>query len=48
MPAVTGMPRVQHDDRRRAVTILLAHVVYGATLGSIAGLGRRKPSLRQH
>jgi hypothetical protein len=48
MPAVTGMPRAQHDDRRRAVTILLAHVVYGATLGSIAGLGRRKPSLPRH
>jgi hypothetical protein len=48
MPAATGMPRVQHDDRRRAVTILLAHVVYGATLGSIVAIEHRRPSLPGH
>jgi hypothetical protein len=48
MPAVTGMPRAQHDDRRRAATILLAHVVYGAALGSMVGIGRRKLPLPRH
>jgi hypothetical protein len=41
MPAVTGMPKAHRDDRQRALTILIAHVVYGAALGSVTAAERK-------
>jgi hypothetical protein len=40
MPAATGMPKAHRDKRRRAVTILIAHIVYGAALGRAGGANR--------
>jgi hypothetical protein len=36
VPAAGVLPPAHRDRPRRAVTILLAHVVYGATLGVVA------------
>jgi hypothetical protein len=36
LPAARLYPRLDRDDRLRAVESLLAHVVYGATLGRLA------------
>lgn len=33
VPALTDMPRAHKDERRRAATIFLAHIVYGSSLG---------------
>lgn len=33
VPALTDMPRAHRDERRRAATILVAHLVYGSSLG---------------
>lgn len=45
MPTVTDMPKAHRDNAPRALTILLAHVVYGAALGSMAATGHRKPRI---
>jgi hypothetical protein len=36
VPAVGVMPPAHRDRRGRAVAMLLAHIVYGATLGTVA------------
>ena len=36
VPAAHVLPPTHRDRRARAITILLAHVVYGATLGVVA------------
>jgi len=36
MPAAADMPRAHRDRRPRAATILIAHVVFGASLGALA------------
>lgn len=36
VPAARVLPPTHRDRRARAVTILLAHVVYGTTLGAVA------------
>jgi hypothetical protein len=42
VPALGALPPAHADDRSRAATILLAHVVYGAALGAAArAIGRR-------
>jgi hypothetical protein len=44
VPALGALPPAHRDDRSRAVTILLTHVVYGAALGIVArAVGRRIP-----
>jgi hypothetical protein len=42
MPSMVGMPRAHRDRRRRAVTILIAHVVYGLSLGAAVRAGTRR------
>ena len=41
VPAMGVLPLAHRDRRARAVTVLLAHLVYGATLGAVA---RRAPA----
>jgi hypothetical protein len=36
MPTATGMPLAHHDRRPRAVAILVAHVIYGLSLGMVS------------
>jgi uncharacterized membrane protein YagU involved in acid resistance len=40
VPALTDMPRAHKDDRRRAATILFAHLVYGSALGRASRMAR--------
>jgi uncharacterized membrane protein YagU involved in acid resistance len=42
MPAATGMPKAHKDNRRRAIAILLAHIVYGAALGRASGANAKR------
>ncbi|MPZ72827.1 MAG: hypothetical protein GEU74_06275 [Nitriliruptorales bacterium] len=35
IPAFDALPRASHDREDRQVTMVLAHVVYGATLGAL-------------
>jgi hypothetical protein len=41
MPTATEMPPAHRDDRRRVGTIFVAHIVYGAALGTGLGAIRR-------
>ncbi len=41
MPAATGMPKAHRDGRRRAGSILVAHIIFGAALGGIMAAGRK-------
>ena len=36
VPALTDMPKAHKDEPRRAATILLAHLVYGSSLGHVS------------
>lgn len=43
MPRATSMPPAHRDDRKRVVTILVAHLIYGSALGLVlASIGRRR------
>jgi hypothetical protein len=42
MPRVTGMPLAHRDKRSRALTILIAHVIYGLSLGTVSRFMTRK------
>jgi hypothetical protein len=37
------MPRADHDDRGRQAVMLAGHLVFGATLGVLAGRRARGP-----
>jgi hypothetical protein len=36
MPRMTGMPLAHRDKRSRALTILIVHVIYGLSLGTVS------------
>jgi hypothetical protein len=42
MPRVTEMPLAHRDKRSRALTILIAHVIYGLSLGTVSRFMTRK------
>ena len=42
IPAMGLMPRADHDDRGRQAVMLAGHLVFGATLGVLAGRRRRR------
>ena len=42
LPAARLFPPASHDDRRRQIVNVLAHVVFGATLGLQAGRASRR------
>jgi uncharacterized membrane protein YagU involved in acid resistance len=44
IPALGIMPPPERDDPRRAATMWVAHVVYGALLGGLLGPRTKKPS----
>jgi hypothetical protein len=41
MPAATDIEPAHRDQRSRAATILVAHIVFGAALGSLMSAGKR-------
>ncbi len=43
LPSVGLMPRADHDQRGRQAVMLAGHLVFGATLGMLAGRRRRRP-----
>jgi hypothetical protein len=42
IPSMGLMPRADHDDRGRQAVMLAGHLVFGATLGVLAGRRRRR------
>lgn len=42
LPSMGLMPRADHDRRDRQAVMLVGHVVFGATLGVLAGRRRRR------
>jgi hypothetical protein len=45
MPRVTEMPLAHRDKRSRALTILIAHVIYGLSLGTVSRFMTRKAEI---
>jgi hypothetical protein len=45
VPSMGLMRRADHDDRGRQAVILAGHLVFGATLGVLAGRRRRRPDI---
>jgi hypothetical protein len=43
LPSAGLMPRADHDDRGRQAVMLAGHLVFGATLGVLAGRRARRP-----
>jgi hypothetical protein len=43
VPSLTSMPKAHRDRRSRAISILVAHLVYGASLGLAAGAVSGRP-----
>src|ERR1700712_5033857 len=42
MPAATGLPPAHRDDRARAISIFVAHIVFGTALGLVMSLPSKR------
>jgi uncharacterized membrane protein YagU involved in acid resistance len=47
LPSVGLMPRADHDQRGRQAVMLAGHLVFGATLGVLAGRRARRPETEE-